>query len=217
LNPTPTGTEFRDAVCPVCHQGYELKSSARVHGGKVSDGGYDSMMRSIVAADAPALMLMNYSRDWSVRRLVAVHPVFLTPEVVVKRKKPHIRPKSKLPYWMCDLNLSLVPPDGRILLVSDGIVRPSAETRRKFRESARFGAVPLDQRGWTALVLAKVRKLRMVQFTNDDVYAFADEIHAVYPGNNNIKAKIRQQLQELVRIGYIERIAAGKYRVSLGL
>ena len=34
-------------------------------------------------------------------------------------------------------------------------------------------------------------------FTTSDVYAFEQELEQLHPGNRNIKAKIRQQLQEL--------------------
>jgi hypothetical protein len=123
------------------------------------------MMKRIRKAEAPALMLMQYSPQWCVQRLVAIHPVFLTPTVVRKRAKPHIRPKSKDEYWMCDLNLSFIPTDGKIVVVENGMARPHSAPRQEFRDSARFEDVPLAKRGWTALVLAAVRKIGRKELT----------------------------------------------------
>jgi type II restriction enzyme len=216
LEPTTAGTEFRDFECPVCGQPYELKSAARAHTRIVQDGGFDSMMRRIRAQEAPALMLMHYSPEWCVQRLVAVHPVFLTAAVVRKRPKPHIRPRSGTAYWMCDLDLTGIPPDGKIVLVEDAKVRPQAVARRAFRESKRFADIPLAKRGWAALVLTAVRKIGKAEFTLAEVYAQEKTMHAAYPENSHVRDKIRQQLQVLRDLGYIEFLERGAYRVLLG-
>lgn len=213
LVPTRANTVARDCACPRCGQPYELKSSARVHTSIVQDGSYTAMMERVREGEAPALMLMHYSPQWHVQRLVAIHPVFLTPAVVVKRAKPHTRPGTGTPYQMCDLNLSFIPDDGKISVVKDGKARPHAEARRKFRESARFSEVPLAMRGWAALVLAAVRRIGKMEITNADLYAQEGIMHSAYPGNSHISDKIRQQMQVLERLGYVERIARGEYRV----
>jgi type II restriction enzyme len=215
VTPTTPGTVARDYVCPRCGQPYELKSSAKVHTRTVNDGGYASMLRRIRAAEAPALMLLHYSPEWCVQQLVAIHPVFLTPKVVMKRKTAHTRPRTGAQYQMCDLNLTLIPPDGKIVLVGDGQARPEADARREFRESKRFADVPLAKRGWAALVLAAVRKIGKTEFTSKDIYAFADQFHSVYPKNSHIEPKIRQQLQVLRDLGYLEFPERGRYRMLL--
>jgi type II restriction enzyme len=197
-------------------QAYELKSSARAHTTVVQDGGFDSMMRRMRAQEAPALMLMQYTPDWCVKKLIAVHPVFMTPAVVRKRDKPHRRPKTGKEYWMCNLNLSVIPPDGKIMVVDEGEARPHALARREFRESMRFQEVPLRERGWASLVLAKVRQIGKTEFTLADVYAYEEAMHAVYPDNSHVRPKIRQQLQVLRDLGYLEFLdGRGEYRVLL--
>jgi type II restriction enzyme len=171
------------------------------------------MMRRIRAAEAPALMLMHYAEDWSVQRLIAIHPVFLTPSVVRKRSKPHLRPITRKPYWMCDLDLTRIPPDGKIVIVRDGGERPRADARRAFRESMRFGDVPLRKRGWAALVLAYVRKINKVEFTLADLYAYEAAMHAAYPQNSHVRPKIRQQMQVLRDLGYLQFMDRGEYRM----
>jgi type II restriction enzyme len=216
LEPTTAGTVARDYVCPVCGQPYELKSSAKAHTRIVNDGGYESMMRRIRAAEAPALMLLHRSNDWCVQKLVAIHPVFLTPAVVLKRKTAHTRPGSGVKYQMCDLNLTLIPPDGKILVVDDGRVRPVAQARKEFRESSRFSDVPLSKRGWAALVLSALRKIGKKEFTLADVYAHEAAMHAAYPENHHVRDKIRQQMQVLRDLGYVEFLSGrGEYRMTL--
>lgn len=114
---------------------------------------------------------------------------------------------------MCDLNLSFIPTDGKIALVTNGIVHAASDTRRQFQESARFGDVKLADRGWAASVLAIVRKICKPLVTNADLFAYIEELHAAYPGNNHIREKIRQQMQLLMRLGYVERISRGEYQV----
>jgi type II restriction enzyme len=216
LCPTTAGTIARDFVCPVCSQPYELKSAAKAHTRIVQDGGFDSMMRRVRAQEAPALMLMHYSPEWCVQGLIAIHPVFLTSAVVRKRAKPHIRPRSRKEYWMCDLDLTVIPPDGKIVIVDGEVARSECDTRREFRESKRFAEIPVANRGWTALVLAAVRKIGKTEFSLDDVYAHEEAMHAVYPTNSHVRPKIRQQMQVLRDLGYIEFLSKrGEYRVLL--
>lgn len=212
---TVAGTEFRDFECPACGQPYELKSSARAHTSVVQDGGFDSMMRRIRAEEAPALMLMHYSAGWQVQRLVAVHPVFLTSIVVRKRAKPHIRPKSGAEYWMCDLDLTRIPADGKIAVVTGADAVDPAAVRAAFAASKRFAEVPVAKRGWTGLVLDAVRKIGKTEFTLAEVYAHEAAQHAAYPGNSHVRDKMRQQLQVLRDLGYLEFAGRGQYRVLL--
>ena len=50
------------------------------------------------------------------------------------------------------------------------------------------------------------------EFTNEDVYAFEPIFKAIYPGNVNLQAKLRQLLQKLVSSGDIIRVSPGCYK-----
>jgi 7-cyano-7-deazaguanine synthase len=50
-------------------------------------------------------------------------------------------------------------------------------------------------------------------FTLDEVYAFERHLGDLYPGNQNVKPKIRQQLQYLRDRGFIEFVSRGNYRL----
>jgi type II restriction enzyme len=52
-----------------------------------------------------------------------------------------------------------------------------------------------------------------MEFDLSDVYAFEDELRVLYPNNNHIKQKIRQQLQVLRNQGYLDFTSRGHYRL----
>jgi type II restriction enzyme len=62
-------------------------------------------------------------------------------------------------------------------------------------------------------VMKCVEAIGRAAFTLDDVYAFEDRLAALYPGNNNVRPKIRQQLQVLRDRGWLEFTGRGRYRV----
>ncbi|MBA3484711.1 MAG: Dam-replacing domain protein [Pirellulales bacterium] len=71
-----------------------------------------------------------------------------------------------------------------------------------------------ELRGWTLNVFNFARTLRKDEFCLSEVYAFEDSLRSIYPGNNNIRPKIRQQLQLLRDAGILEFVAPGQYRFS---
>ena len=50
------------------------------------------------------------------------------------------------------------------------------------------------------------------EFTIEDVYAQEATLAALYPGNNNVRPKIRQQLQVLRDRGWLAFDGRGRYR-----
>jgi type II restriction enzyme len=50
-------------------------------------------------------------------------------------------------------------------------------------------------------------------FSLDDAYAFEDRLQRLYPGNRNVRPKIRQQLQVLRDRGWLEFTGRGRYRL----
>jgi type II restriction enzyme len=215
LEATKPNTPACDFVCPVCEAPYELKSGAGRLGVKVVDGAFDAMMRRIREGRAPNLLLLRYTPEWNVHAITALHSVFLTPTVLEKR--PPLSLTARRAGWVgCNLLLSRVPRDGRIALVQDGVAMAKAEARRIYAQSERFEDLKPKQRGWTALVLAFVRKIGKEEFTLADIYAFETAMHAAYPENSHVREKIRQQMQVLRDLGYVEFLSKrGEYRMLL--
>jgi type II restriction enzyme len=56
--------------------------------------------------------------------------------------------------------------------------------------------------------------LNKKEFELKEIYKFEEDLKILHPENNNIKAKIRQQLQFLRNKDYLEFLGRGKYRLK---
>lgn len=74
------------------------------------------------------------------------------------------------------------------------------------------GEYSLDSKGWFCDVLNCVNAISQNEFSLSDVYQYEIRLKQLHPDNNNIRAKIRQQLQLLRDAGYIEFLDKGYYR-----
>lgn len=66
--------------------------------------------------------------------------------------------------------------------------------------------------GWKLAVFNCLLEINKNQFAVADINQFIPELKILFPGNNNIEAKIRQQLQFLRDIGLIEFLDKGQYQ-----
>ena len=60
-----------------------------------------------------------------------------------------------------------------------------------------------------------VERMNKREFSLDDVYAFEAYLQAKHPLNNNVKAKIRQQLQYLRDKNILDFVGRGQYRMKI--
>jgi len=85
--------------------------------------------------------------------------------------------------------------------------------RKKFIETARALPRPRPGRkdlvGWLDLVYDA---LPDGEFTNEDVYRREETFRRRFPQNLNIRAKVRQQLQVLRDLGFIEHLGKARWR-----
>ena len=70
----------------------------------------------------------------------------------------------------------------------------------------------LNARGWLLDVLNCVNSISKEDFSLVDIYKFENKLKVLHPENNNIQAKIRQQLQVLRDKGFLEFLGRGVYR-----
>ncbi len=66
--------------------------------------------------------------------------------------------------------------------------------------------------GWKLEVFNCLLNIKGTEFTIADINLFVPVLSRRFPGNNNIEAKIRQQLQYLRDIGLVEFLSKGKYK-----
>jgi type II restriction enzyme len=109
--------------------------------------------------------------------------------------------------------LDKVPNAGKIFLVQNGAPLPKEAVLSKWRKTLFLRDQGLEARGWLIEVMNCVESIGRKEFELSDVYAFEDELRVLYPNNNHIKQKIRQQLQVLRNQGYLDFVSRGSYRL----
>jgi len=73
----------------------------------------------------------------------------------------------------------------------------------------------IRDRGWTLDVLTAIRRLRRSEFSLADAYSFEGDLAKLHPDNHNVRPKIRQQLQVLRDLGFLEFLGNGQYKFRL--
>lgn len=201
-----------DFYCPVCKADYELKSSCNKFSSKITDGAYDTMIEKIMGHTTPDFFFMNYSSEtMTVNNFVFVPKHFFTPDVIEKRKP--LSDKARRAGWVgCNILINKIPAQGIIHIISNGIAAPCYEVVSKVKQSMKLEIKDITSRGWLFDVLNCLNEIEKQEFSLNEVYQYEDILSTKHPENNNVPAKIRQQLQLLRDRGYIEFLGRGVYR-----
>jgi type II restriction enzyme len=207
------GTEAVDYTCPNCQSPFQLKSQSHPYSGRIVDAAYDAMQRAITQGRAPNLLALHYDPvQWRVRNLVLV-PRFVFTMSCIEKRKPLSAGARRHGWVGCNIVLVNIPPDARILVIAEGVPFSAATVREKYARLRPLENIRHDARGWTLDVLNVVRRLGKKEFTLAEVYAFAEELRRLHPDNRHIEPKIRQQLQRLRDLGFIEFLGQGRYGI----
>ena len=112
--------------------------------------------------------------------------------------------------------MSNIPEIGKIFFVQNGVRKSKDEVLEKWSKTDFVKAAQnIESKGWLLDVLMCVEKIKQAEFSLEDVYAFEGYLKAKHPYNNNVKAKIRQQLQFLRDKGVLDFVGRGQYRMRL--
>lgn len=210
LSQSRANTPAVDFACPRCEQLFQLKSLKSWNPRKIPDAGYEAMMRAIRSDRAPNLFVLQYSSNWLVQNLVLIPRAFFTESVIEKRKP--LGQQARRAGWIgCNILLSQIPADGKIAVVSDGCAVPKQRVRQEFSRVRKLADLSPTLRGWTVDVLNAVRCLGKTEFSLQELYAFEAQLKEAHPGNQNVRPKIRQQLQVLRDLGLLEFSSPGHY------
>jgi len=178
------------------------------------DAGYKAMLAAIRTERTPNLLVLQYVDAWRVKNLLIIPKVFLTESVVEKRKP--LGPHARRAQWIgCNILLFNIPLDGKIAVVSEGVPAKVELVRQQFRKVQALQALEPSLRGWTVDVLRVIRRLAKAEFSLDEVYASEPELQALHPKNQNVRPKMRQQLQVLRDLGFVRFLSPGRYRILL--
>lgn len=202
-----------DFVCPHCREEFELKSKNGRFGSKVVDGAYDALCARLTSDSNPNFAFLTYSRlDKSVTDLFVVPKQFVHP-AIVERRKP-LSPTAKRAGWVgCNIKLNDIPSKGKIFVIRDGALAPKDEVLQQWQQSLFLRDQRLETRGWLLDVLRCCEAIGKPEFTLEEVYRFEALLSSIYPSNNNVRPKIRQQLQMLRDAGLVEFQGNGRYRL----
>lgn len=210
LSATRANCPAIDFICPNCSQNFQLKSRKTWGGRKVPDAGYNAMLQAIRSDKTPNLLIMQYSSDWFVRNLMLIPRVFFTENVIEKRRP--LSTRAQRAGWIgCNILLDRIADDGKIALISAGVPIGEDRVRQEFSRIRALAELPPVQRGWTVEVLGMLRRLGKTEFRLKDVYHFEPELRMAHPRNQNIQAKVRQQMQVLRDLGIVQFVGRGSY------
>lgn len=209
-----SNTQARDFKCPDCGEIFELKSAQGFNKQRIVDAGYEAMMRAIRGDRTPNLLVMQYSASWSVSNLLLVPKFFFTESAIEKRKPLGL--SARRAGWIgCNILLSQIPEAGKILVVSQGAIIPPGEVRSQFRQLTPLAALKPRLRGWTLDVLKVIQGLDRPVFSLRDIYTYEKQLGEVHPANQNVRPKIRQQLQVLRDLGLLQFLGQGQYHLLI--
>lgn len=214
LNQFPPNLPVADFFCASCNDQYELKSQKKEFGAKLANGAYETKMERLRSDSSPNLILLKYDQMAAEVRSVCVVPKrFFIPSIVEKRKP--LGPNARRAGWVgSNILISKVPTSGRVYFVQDGVISPKKLVLERWQKTAFLNSQTQSARGWLIEVMNCVHQLPGDGFALDDVYRFESHLRSLYPNNNNVRPKIRQQLQVLRDNGYIEFLGSGRYRLS---
>lgn len=213
IEPFPNNSPLADFFCAACNEEFELKSQKGRFGKKVSDGAFKTKCERLAASNNPNLFLMNYDlKALRVVNLLIVPKHFFVRDIIEERKP--LAPTARRAGWIgSNILLSRVPESGKIHIVKDGVVRPKDDVLAEWQRTLFLRDESLNARGWLLDVMRCVESLGKQDFTLDEMYRFERRLSELYPGNQNVKPKIRQQLQYLRDRGFIEFVSRGNYRL----
>ncbi|MEW5701443.1 MAG: DpnI domain-containing protein [Candidatus Zixiibacteriota bacterium] len=213
LDATLPNTRAYDFSCGSCGARYQLKAGIRWNERRVPDAAYDTMVQAIQHDTTPNLLLLQYTAAWTVRNLMLVPRFFLNLSCIEKRKP--LGASARRAGWVgCNICLTSIAPEGKLPVVDRGRVLDAAQVRDMYGLVRPLSTLTPKRRGWTVDVLRCVHSLGGPSFELADVYAFESQMAALYPGNRNVRAKMRQQLQELRDMGLISFLGGGRYRFA---
>ena len=212
INQFTANLPVADFYCPSCHDQYELKSQKKPFGKKIANGAYKTKIERLASAKNPNLMLLNYDAERkSVQEICIVPKHFFVPEIVEERTP--LAPTARRAGWIgSNILLWQIPQAGRIQIVKSGAVVPKDRVLEQWRQTVFLRDQSIESRGWLMEVMKCVDVFGDRDFYLNEVYLFELSLAAKYPKNNNIRAKIRQQLQILRDSGYIDFVSPGHYR-----
>jgi type II restriction enzyme len=192
---------------------FELKSKSGHQGNKGLEGANKTMIARIEGARNPNFFFLAYDRKRLFVTDLEIVPKHVFSRGMIAPKKP-LAPTARHAGWQGRFILrDEIPQTGRIALVRDGRIVPRAQVLDVWTKMLFLRKGDTTARGWLLEVIHCIEGLHSRQFGLTDLYACEAALRAKFPGNANIQAKLRQQLQKLRDQGYLAFAGNGEYRL----
>jgi predicted Rdx family selenoprotein len=213
ITPFPNNSPLADFYCLSCNEEYELKSQKSRFGNKVLDGAFQTKCDRLAASNNPNLFLLNYNlKELSVVNLLIVPKHFFVRDIIEERKPLAVT--ARRAGWIgSNILLNRIPASGKIHIIRNGLLQPKELVLAEWKKTLFLREEGLEARGWLIEVMKCVEAIGKQEFDINDVYAFEARLGDLYPNNQYIKQKIRQQLQVLRDRGYLDFVSRGYYRL----
>lgn len=203
-----------DFQCDNCGEIYELKSKNGNLGKKIADGAYSTMIERITSDSNPDLFLLQYSESLSVTELLLIPRFFFVPDIIEKRKP--LAATARRHGWIgCNILFGEIPQQGKISVIQNSRILDRQDVIQNYDRIKQLRTKSIDSRGWLLDVLSCINDIQKTEFSLSDVYGYVEVLQKKHINNNNVEAKIRQQLQFLRDKGFIEFLGKGQYRKAL--
>jgi type II restriction enzyme len=173
------------------------------------------MIERLASNNNPNLLLLNYNlAKKSVTNALVVPKHFFIAEIIEKRRP--LAPTARRAGWVgCNILLNQIPESGKIYFVRNGLLEPKRTVLTKWRQTLFLREQSAVARGWLVEVMKCVESLGKREFDLGEVYAFESHLSSLFPNNQHVKQKIRQQLQYLRDRGYLDFTSPGRYRLRV--
>ncbi len=206
----PNNKKGSDFFCEKCNNEFQLKASKKEFHRKVVDGEYHTMMNIIINNKSPNFFLMNYDvNDWNVRNLILIPKFFVNTSMIEKRKP--LSDNAKRKGWTgCNFLLNRLPDQGKINVIKNEKVIEKSKINKIWKKMFFMNSKKPTFNGWTSDVLRCIEDLDN-EFELREVYSHEKYLRELHPNNNNVQAKIRQQLQILRDNKVLNFNGNGKY------
>lgn len=206
--------KVRDFNCSKCSENYELKSKQGKSLGKIiADGRYSTMIERINSNSNPNFYFLNYDRaSLDIINFCAVPNYFFSSDIIIPRKKGI---PNRPDYIMCNIDISAIPDTGKVFYIKDKYIINKEKVIENWNKTLFLKETTnIRAKGWLLDIIQCIEKLDKNSFNLNDLYNFENFLKMKHPENNNIQAKIRQQLQILRDKNFLKFTTRGNYEVT---
>ena len=210
LTKNPNNAKMADFFCSECGEIYELKSTSHKIGKTIIDGAYSAAIERITSNKNLNLFILHYNKN-IIENFILTPKYFFTPDII-KVRNPLSKTAQRAGYVGCNILFDEIPQEGKINVVKSKLEEDKKIVIEKYSQSLKLKTENINSRTWLIDIIKCVGKITHEIFTLKEMYTFTPELAKKHQDNHNIEAKIRQQLQFLIKKGFIERIENGVYR-----